>query len=161
MSRCKSVVCVFVCVCVSCSVMSDSCEPMVCSLQSSAVPGISQSRILEWVAISFSSGFSLPGDQTHISLMAGRFFTSTPSEKPDKCYSIVNYTNEKYQWEDFNDTIILINKITINLFSIILIVINIECCQYLHAKYWVTLEKNLLQNYFTHTKLMILLMLKI
>lgn len=42
-------------------------------------------------------------------------------------------------------------KITISLFNIILIVINIEYCQYLHAKYWVTLEKNLLQNYFTYT----------
>ena len=34
---------------------------MECSLPGSPVNGISQSRILEWVAISFSKGSSLPG----------------------------------------------------------------------------------------------------
>ena len=37
----------------SCSVMSDSLQPMDCSPQSSSVHGILQARILEWVAISF------------------------------------------------------------------------------------------------------------
>ena len=35
-------------------VMSDSCDPMNCSLSGSSVHGILQARILEWVAISFS-----------------------------------------------------------------------------------------------------------
>ena len=41
----------------------------LCTLQSasSSVPGISQARILEWVAISSSRGPSRPRDQTHIS----------------------------------------------------------------------------------------------
>ena len=34
--------------------MSDSCDPMDCSLPGSSVHGISQARILEWVAISHS-----------------------------------------------------------------------------------------------------------
>ena len=34
--------------------MSDSCDPMDCSLSGSSVHGILQARILEWVAISFS-----------------------------------------------------------------------------------------------------------
>ena len=34
--------------------MSDSCNPVDCSLTGSSVYGISQARILEWVAISFS-----------------------------------------------------------------------------------------------------------
>ena len=34
--------------------MSDSCDPMDCSLPGSSVHGILQARILEWVAISFS-----------------------------------------------------------------------------------------------------------
>ena len=38
------------------SVVSDSCDPMDCSLQGSSVHGILQARILEWVAISFSKG---------------------------------------------------------------------------------------------------------
>ena len=36
----------------SCSVMSDSCDPVDCSLPGSSVRGILQVRILEWVAIS-------------------------------------------------------------------------------------------------------------
>ena len=40
---------------------------MNCRPQDSSVHRVSQARILEWVAISFSKGSSLPGDQTHIS----------------------------------------------------------------------------------------------
>ena len=36
------------------SVVSDSCDPMDCSLPGSSVHGIFQARILDWVAISFS-----------------------------------------------------------------------------------------------------------
>ena len=39
-------------------VVSDSCDPMDCSLAGSSVYGILQARILEWVAISFSRGSS-------------------------------------------------------------------------------------------------------
>ena len=35
--------------------MSNSCNPMDCSLPRSSVHGILQARILEWVAISFSN----------------------------------------------------------------------------------------------------------
>ena len=45
---------VCVCVCVNHSVMSNSCDPMDCSLPGSSVRGILQARILEWVAIPFS-----------------------------------------------------------------------------------------------------------
>ena len=41
--------------------MSNSCNPMNCSLPGSSVHGILQARILEWVAISFSRGTSDPG----------------------------------------------------------------------------------------------------
>ena len=40
---------------------------MDCSLPGSSVHGISQSRILEWVAVSSSRGSSRPRDRTHIS----------------------------------------------------------------------------------------------
>ena len=43
------------------------CDPMGCSLLGSSVLGISQARILEWVAIAFSRGFSQPKDQTWVS----------------------------------------------------------------------------------------------
>ena len=41
--------------------MSNSCDPVDCSLPGSSVHGIIQERILEWVAISFSRESSYPG----------------------------------------------------------------------------------------------------
>ena len=55
---------------------------MGCSLTGSSVLGISQVRILEWVAISFSREFSLPRDQTRISRLPHSFFTIEPPGKP-------------------------------------------------------------------------------
>ena len=55
--------------------MSDSFDPMDCSLPGSPVHGILQTRILEWVAIPFSRGSSQPRDLTQLSHIAGRFFT--------------------------------------------------------------------------------------
>ena len=43
------------------------CNPMNCSLPGSSGHTISQARTLEWLAISFSSGYSQPRDWTHIS----------------------------------------------------------------------------------------------
>ena len=47
---------------------------MDCSLPGSSVRGISQARILEWVAIPFSRGSSWPRDWTQVSGIAGGFF---------------------------------------------------------------------------------------
>ena len=44
------------------------------SLPGSSVHGISQARMLEWVAISFSGGSSRPRDRTQVSHIAGRHF---------------------------------------------------------------------------------------
>ena len=49
------------CVCVSCSVVSDSVTPMDCSPPGSSVRGILQARILEWVAISSPGDLPNPG----------------------------------------------------------------------------------------------------
>ena len=46
------------------------CNPMDCSLPGSSVRGISQARILEWVAISFFRGSSQPRDWTLISCIS-------------------------------------------------------------------------------------------
>ena len=40
------------------------------------VHGILEVRILEWVAVPFSKGFSQPRDRTQVSRLAGRLFTS-------------------------------------------------------------------------------------
>ena len=50
------------------------CNPMDCSLPGSSVHGISQSRILEWVVISFSRGSSWPGDQTLVTGSLQNFY---------------------------------------------------------------------------------------
>ena len=53
-----------------------------CSLPDSSVHGISQARILEWVAISFSRGSSWPRDQTRVSFIEGIFFIDWASREP-------------------------------------------------------------------------------
>ena len=57
------------------SVVSNSYDPMEGSLPGSSVHGISQGRILEWVAMSFSMGSSQSRDQSRVSCIVGRFFT--------------------------------------------------------------------------------------
>ena len=57
------------------SVVSNSCNPVGCSLQGSSVHGILQVRIVEWVAISSFRGSSWPRNQTQASSIAGKFLT--------------------------------------------------------------------------------------
>ena len=62
----------------SCPTLGD---PMDWSPPSSSVHGIFQARILMWVAISFSRGYSQPRDRTQVSCTGGRFFTNRPTRK--------------------------------------------------------------------------------
>ena len=52
----------------------DSCDFMNCSPPGSSVHGISQTRILEWFAISFSRGSSWLRDWIRVLCIAGKFF---------------------------------------------------------------------------------------
>ena len=52
---------------------------MDCSPPGSSVHGILQARILEWVALSFSSGIFLTGIKTMSLALAGGFFTAAPT----------------------------------------------------------------------------------
>ena len=66
----------YVCVClVPQSCLTLQCHGL-CSLPGSTVHGILQARILEWVAIPFSRGYSWLRDRTWVSCIAGRFFTA-------------------------------------------------------------------------------------
>ena len=75
----------FHCVCVWCSVAQLSptlFDPMDCSPPGSSVHGVFQARILQWVALSYSRGSSLPRDLTqvsHITPLAGEFFITVPA----------------------------------------------------------------------------------
>jgi len=48
------------------------CSPMDCSPSGSSVHGILQARILEWVAMPSSRGYSPPSDRTHVSCIGRR-----------------------------------------------------------------------------------------
>ena len=75
-------VCVCVCVCVcarACTRMCTQlcptlCHSLDCSPPVSSIQGILQTRILEWVAVSFSRGSSWPRDLSYFSCIAGGFF---------------------------------------------------------------------------------------
>ena len=76
---------------------STLCNPMDCSPPGS-VHGILQSRILEWVAIPFSKGFSQPRDGTLVSCIAGQFFyclshLGSPSRTRGGCILMYGKTN--------------------------------------------------------------------
>ena len=64
----------------------DKLCPTLCNSMDCSPPGsiheISQARILEWVPISFSRGFSIPNCRIHVTFLAGRFFTTEPPRKP-------------------------------------------------------------------------------
>ena len=51
----------------ACSITATLCHPMEVACQASSVCGIFQTRILEWVAISYSRESSRPKDQTPVS----------------------------------------------------------------------------------------------
>ena len=51
------------------------CDPRDYSPPGSSVHGVLQARLLEWIAISFSSGSSRPSDGSQVSCIAGGFFT--------------------------------------------------------------------------------------
>ena len=55
---------------------------MDCSPPGSSVHGISQARLLEWVAISFSRESSQAKDQTHSPALVGRFYITEPPGDP-------------------------------------------------------------------------------
>ena len=66
---CCAVLCLVAQLCLTLS------DPMDCSPPCSSVLGIFQARIQERLAISFSRRSSRPRNQTHISCVAGGFFT--------------------------------------------------------------------------------------
>ena len=58
------------------------CNPMDCSPPGSSANGISQARILEWVAVSFSRGYSRPRDTTQFSWIEADSSLTEPRGKP-------------------------------------------------------------------------------
>ena len=63
------------------------CDPVDCSPPGSSVHGILQARILEWLAMSSSTGSSQTRDWTQVSHIAGRFFTIWATREPQEYWS--------------------------------------------------------------------------
>ena len=68
----------------SCPILWD---PMDRSPPVSSVHGILQARILEWVAMPSSRGFSQPRDWTQVSCIAGGFFTIWATREAQEYWS--------------------------------------------------------------------------
>ena len=64
------------------------CDPMDCSLPDSSVHGVLQAKILEWVTIPFSRESSKPRDQSHVSCIAGGFFTFWATREAQEYWSL-------------------------------------------------------------------------
>ena len=56
------------------------CDPTDCSPPGFSVLGILKARKLQWIAVSYSMGVSWSRDQTRVSCIEGRFFTSWASK---------------------------------------------------------------------------------
>ena len=68
----------------------------------SSVYGILQARILEWVAMPFSRGSSLPRDRTWVSCIAGRSFTVWATREAPKYKSTIFFfllLKDKLLWK--------------------------------------------------------------
>ena len=78
------------------------CDPTDCSLPGSSLHGILQTRIMEWIAISFNRESSRYGDQTRVYCIGGRFFNVWANREAKSkicihlCIYRVNHLN--YNW---------------------------------------------------------------
>ena len=69
------------CCCLVAKLCPTLCDPIDCSPPGFSVHGISQAKILEWVAISFSRGSSWPGDRTRVSCIGRQVLYSLSPQK--------------------------------------------------------------------------------
>ena len=75
------------------------CSPVDCSPPGFPVRGIFQARILEWVAISYSRGFSDPGIEPKCLMspaLAGGFFTTSATGADPNNVNVSGKTRRKY-----------------------------------------------------------------
>ena len=72
------------------------CDPMDSSPPGSSVHGILWPGLPEWVAITFSRGFSWPRDQTRVSCIAGKFLLTEPPGKPLKVFKTFIFEGVHY-----------------------------------------------------------------
>ena len=86
-SKGTGLMCMCVCVCSVTQSCPALCDPMGCSPPGSSVHRISQARILEWVAISYSRASSRPRDRTRIYYIGKRILYYWAIGKPPNVYT--------------------------------------------------------------------------
>ena len=103
----------------------------------SFVHGIPQARILEWVVMPSSRGYSWPRDWTQVSCITGRFFTSEPVD-PENYISVLGSIikfPKKHLWNTWvfilwivsnKDSELFSRQWKNELFQIILIILDIQ-----------------------------------
>ena len=106
----------YTCACCAKSLQScpTLCDPMNCSPPGFSVHGILQTRILEWVAISFSRGSSQPTDWSQVSCIVGGFFTTAPHGEPT-CVCVGMHTHTYINMHTY--TYILLLLLLLSCFS--------------------------------------------
>ena len=67
--------------------------PTLCDPMDYTVYGTLQARLLEWVAFPFSRGSSQSRDQTQVSHIAGKFFTSWATREAQSILNLVQFSN--------------------------------------------------------------------
>ena len=77
------------------SVVSDSSDPMDCSLPGSSVHGIFQARVLEWGAIAFSDNLSL---QEKYLLRKEGWKEGSNNERKEKVNTFESYFSIRFFW---------------------------------------------------------------
>ena len=77
------------------------CNPKDYSPPSSSVHGILQAKILEWVAIPFPRGHSLPKDGAQVSFIAGRFCSCLSSRQVHMCFPHGFYIGSAHTFKIF------------------------------------------------------------
>ena len=78
--------------------MSDSCDPMDCSLPGSSVHGILQASILVWVAISFSRRSSRPREPRSPELLADSLLTELPGKPSVRRWFLKKLNIDEHLW---------------------------------------------------------------
>ena len=87
---------------VSCSVMSNYLKPQDFSSPGCSVHRIFQARILEWVAIPFSKGYSQFRDQSCISCIGRLIFTTSTTWEAHNEYTFDAYIQMVLNFQWFN-----------------------------------------------------------
>ena len=124
------------------------CNPMDCSSAGYSVHGILQARILEWVAIPFSSGSFRPRDRTQVSCIAGGFFTDWATREAPLKSGFFSYHKENMKNSLWCLGHPLFYTIRYQLFYTIRDVRLILKLLYISIECWHTTDS--LNNYFWH-----------